>query len=182
MRAAPSTLETKIRRVAEVEEETIDRLAVEEPLEIRLSFTENGRRETRAISITMRTPGSDHDLAAGFLFTEGIVRSRDQITQIRHCGVPADKRGIQNTVVVELADDVDVDIERLKRNFYTTSSCGVCGKSSIEALHTGATRIESDLAVISERINELPDRLRAHQSVFDSTGGLHASALFDIDG
>jgi FdhD protein len=128
----------------------------------------------------MRTPGADYELAAGFLFTEGIVAGRDQITDIRNCGRPAPGKELINTILVELADDVAVDLKRLERNFYTTSSCGVCGKSSIEALHTGVKRTyKADLPQItSEILHSLPMLLRSSQSIFDTTGGLHASALF----
>lgn len=150
-----------------------DVLAVEEPLEIRLGFPDGTHK---AISITMRTPGDDGELAAGFLFTEGIISSPDQIEQIRHCGDGT------NTIRVDLHDCLDLDLKRLDRNFYTTSSCGVCGKASIEALATGVKRTESDTKVTPDVIHSLPLRLREAQSVFDTTGGLHASALFEADG
>ena len=187
-----STQAASIRRVVAgaATEDSPDVLAVEEPLEIRLGFPDGTHR---AISITMRTPGEDGELAAGFLFTEGILKSRDQIKQIRHCGLKIGKQsGVidrasalnSNTIRVDLNDGFDIDFKKLERHFYTTSSCGVCGKSSIEALRAGATelpdrerpKIESDL------INRLPAILRSSQDVFDQTGGLHASALFDADG
>lgn len=160
-----------------------DVLAVEEPLEIRIGLNVNGKIEHKAVSITMRTPGDDHSLAAGFLFTEGIVRSREQITRIRSCGIPAKANQAQNTVVVELAAGTEVDLKRLERNFYTTSSCGVCGKSSIEALHTGVQTVaDSDIRVNRDLIQQLPSSLLAAQDIFQTTGGLHASVLFDLDG
>ena len=160
-----------------------DSLAVEEPLEIRLGFPINDKIEHKAISITMRTPGDDRELAAGFLFTEGIIKTPDQIAHIRHCGLPDKEKNIQNTVVVELKENIDIDLKRLERNFYTTSSCGVCGKSSIEALHTGAKKLEARrLKFKAELLHGLPDILRAAQNVFEQTGGLHASALFNING
>ncbi len=160
-----------------------DFLAVEEPLEIRLGITKNGKSNQKAISITMRTPGSDFELAAGFLFTEGILTSSDQITWIRHFGAPIKINGLKNTVVVDLYEGVDVDVTRLERNFYTTSSCGVCGKSSIESLHTGVKHISSNGFTLKRGlIHRLPDILRKSQDVFEQTGGLHASALFDVDG
>ena len=192
MKSAPALSQVAVRRVVEgaVTENSPDILAVEEPLEIRLGFPDGTHR---AISITMRTPGEDGELAAGFLFTEGILKSRDQIKQIRHCGLKIGKQsGVidrasalnSNTIRVDLNDGFDIDFKKLERHFYTTSSCGVCGKSSIEALRAGATelpdrerpKIESDL------INRLPAILRSSQDVFDQTGGLHASALFDADG
>src|SRR2546430_1842847 len=107
MGPAAAILETRIRRIADVEEEVFDRLAIEEPLEIRLGFLEHGKRTTRAISVTMRTPGSDDELAAGFLFTEGIVRTPDQLVRIRHWPVMDEK---QNTILIDLADAVKVDL------------------------------------------------------------------------
>lgn len=178
-----------------------DLLAVEEPLEIRIGLRRNGRIEHKPISITMRTPGADIDLAAGFLFTEGIIHRPNQIKNIRHCGqgsepgagrVPAgaSPSGVQvatgstNTIRVDLHDGIDIDLKRLERNFYTTSSCGVCGKTSIEALHTGARSITDSYTprVSPALIHSLPASLRASQEVFESTGGLHASALFNTAG
>jgi FdhD protein len=159
-----------------------DTLAVEEPLEIRLGLNENGKFSHRAISITMRTPGNDFELAAGFLFTEAILTSRNQILNIKHCGkFPSS----ENTVRVDLDAGVKVDLEKLARNFYTTSSCGVCGKTSLEALNSaGAGFIKrKDFPKVSAKtIHLLPDKLRESQTVFDETGGLHAAALFDAEG
>jgi FdhD protein len=180
VKPSPALSQVSIRRVnGVVVENSPDVLAVEEPLEIRLGFPD---KTHRAISITMRTPGDDAELAAGFLFTEGIVTSPDQIKQIRHCG----KKDAEatNTIRVDLDDGVDIDFKRLERNFYTTSSCGVCGKSSIEALHTGAKKLSDPNGpqVAAQIIHSLPERLRAEQRTFDQTGGLHASALFDSSG
>jgi FdhD protein len=154
-----------------------DVLAVEEPLEIRLGCEVNGRRVHRGVSVTMRTPGQDYELAVGFLFTEGIITEREQLVGVRTCG-----KG--NVVRVDLRPEVVVDLVRLERHFYTTSSCGVCGKASLEAVRV-CSRIRSvegwpivDAAVI----HRLPATLRAAQAVFDQTGGLHASALFDPEG
>lgn len=166
-----------------------DRLAVEEPLEIRLGFPDG---KHRAVSITMRTPGDDAELAAGFLFTEGMIKSPGQIKQIRHCGLKiGSNKGTldraaalnSNTIRVDLADGSTVDLKKLERHFYTTSSCGVCGKSSIEALRTEAKPIaQSNLRASAEVIHSLPETLRRAQRVFEETGGLHASALFTADG
>ena len=161
-----------------------DVVATEEPLEIRLAYTRpDGRRAQKSISITMRTPGNDGELAAGFLLTEGIVASADQVDAIGPCGPPA-ANGLINVVRVDLAADVEVDLARLERHFYTSSSCGVCGKASLEAvaiqgrhdLHEFALKVRPDV------LGELPEKLRARQSVFDRTGGLHASGLFDARG
>jgi FdhD protein len=130
----------------------------------------------------MRTPNDDFALAAGFLFTEGILQSKNQIASIKHCGkFPIN----QNTVRVDLTPETTVNLEKLERNFYTTSSCGVCGKTSLEALTVaGARKINrSDSPKVSANtINKLPNKLREAQAVFDATGGLHAAALFDASG
>lgn len=169
-----------------------DVLAVEEPLEIRLAFTEAGKPIHRAISITMRTPGYDGELAAGFLFTEGILSSPDQVKQIRHCGLKIRKaKGViervsalnSNTIRVELADGVSVDLKKLERHFYTSSSCGVCGKSSIEALRSNIEKLADDgFSVTPDVVCALPEKLLAGQTAFAKTGGLHASALFSAGG
>jgi FdhD protein len=148
-----------------------DRLAVEEPLEIRLG--------ERSLSITMRTPGHDFELAAGFLLTEGIVRHTSDIEKIDFCGPSG------NVVRVDLAPGVAVDLKRLERHFYASSSCGVCGKSSIEALRVTipeAAHGGVSPAVSAEVLRGLPKTLRESQGLFDSTGGIHASALFDLEG
>jgi FdhD protein len=154
-----------------------DAVAVEEPLEIRLGLSEHGRVRHQAVSVTMRTPGNDFELAAGFLFTEGIIQRPDQVAGIKHCG---GKNNTTNTVRVDLLDGVTVDIKRLERNFYTTSSCGVCGKTSLEALATGARKIDArgSFKVAAGLIETLAGKLREQQHTFKSTGGLHAAALF----
>jgi FdhD protein len=145
-----------------------DRLAVEEPLELRLG--------ERGISITMRTPGNDPELAAGFLFTEGIVARAEDLAGIRHCGTSG------NVVRVDLRPEISVDLKRLERHFYTSSSCGVCGKSSIEALTRALAQVSPGLRVSSRVLRHLPETLRRSQQLFDRTGGMHASALFAADG
>jgi FdhD protein len=131
----------------------------------------------------MRTPGNDAELAAGFLFTEGIIRSVDDIERIGPCGPPA-ANGLINVVRVELGAGVKVDLDRLERHFYTSSSCGVCGKSSLDAVAVqGRYDIhDASFQVSSEVLGRLPEALRAHQAVFEATGGLHASGLFDAHG
>lgn len=176
--------ETPILRVSRNARSAADRdtLAVEEPLEIRLGLTENGKSAHRAVSITMRTPGSDFALAAGFLFTEGILNSKDQIAAIKHCGKFPHN---QNTVRIDLTAGTTVDLKKLERNFYTTSSCGVCGKSSLEALGVAGARKITSIdrpPVPGEIIHTLPGTVRRAQNIFDETGGLHAAALFDAFG
>lgn len=175
-----------VRRVGENQAGCIeqDSLAIEEPLEIRLGFTENGGRTHKSVSITMRTPGADFELAAGFLFTEGIVKSTAEIEKIQHCGVPVKNSVSRNTVRVDLRPGVTIDFKRLERHFYTSSSCGVCGKTSIEALETGVCKLREKAKPVftAEIVNHLPETLRRTQIVFDRTGGLHAAALFDSAG
>jgi FdhD protein len=154
-----------------------DLLAVEEPLEIRLAYERGGWPVQKSVSITMRTPGCDAELAAGFLFTEGIVDSAEQIASVR--------MEAENVALVELKPGVPVDLQRLERHFYTSSSCGVCGKTSIAALNLGGAgrrRLEEGPGVTPETIHALPGTLRETQAVFDRTGGLHAAALFDCSG
>ena len=161
-----------------------DSLAVEEPLEIRVSYVVDGRRRMDSLSVTMRTPGNDLDLAAGFLFTEQVIQSPDEIKNISHC-VPAGASGAAcNTVRVDLVDGVDFNLDRLRRNFYASSSCGVCGKASLEALEiNSAQRVpENGFRFAESVIHSLPDLLNASQPVFRQTGGLHAAALFDEQG
>jgi FdhD protein len=153
-----------------------DLLAIEEPLEIRIG--------DKTISITMRTPGHDFELAAGFLFTEGILEGSHQIQRIRRTGTNRNPRQAGNSVTVELNPDVEIDFDRLQRHFYTTSSCGVCGKASIEALQAQGCPVlpKYGLVVESAVIHRLPDVVRREQAVFERTGGLHAAALFDAHG
>lgn len=168
-----TTQQVMITRMANgSHEETGDVLAVEEPLEIRLQM---GTALPKSISITMRTPGADVSLATGFLYTEGILSSP---TQLKHV-IQLD----ENIILLSLADDVDIDLARLERNFYTTSSCGVCGKSSIESLRTVCpVAAEDNLQIPHSLIYSLPSLLRQQQDIFEHTGGLHASALFDKNG
>ncbi len=163
-----------------------DLLAVEEPLEIRLGFGPRQNRQQRGLAVTMRTPGvgaSEHDqeLALGFLFTEGIIRHRTDVLSCRHCVQDSTKQG--NIIRVELADDVVVDWARLERNVYTASSCGICGKASIEAVQALTPGpLSGGFSVEPTVIQALPDKLRAFQKTFAYTGGLHAAALFDESG
>ncbi len=161
-----------------------DSLAIEEPLEIRVSYVVDGCRRTDILCVTMRTPGLDLDLAAGFLFTEKVIQGPDEIKNISHC-VPAGVSGAAcNTVRVDLVDGVDFNLDRLRRNFYASSSCGVCGKASIEALGMdSAGRVpENGFRFAESIVHSLPDLLNASQPVFRQTGGLHAAALFGDQG
>jgi len=161
-----------------------DLLAVEEPLEIRLNYVTNGLPVTKNVSVTMRTPGNDAELAAGFLFTEGIIKSYNDIAEISHADI-ACAENKQNTILVELKEAIVPNLNNTERNFYTTSSCGVCGKGSISAIRTVSAFEQNggeDLTVSADMLFGLPDLLRAQQATFETTGGLHASALFNKNG
>jgi FdhD protein len=152
-------------------------LAVEEPLEIRINGT--------AITVTMRTPGSDVELAQGFMLTEGVVGQRDDIARVEYCrGAGADGTNTYNVLDVTLSDGVPTPSLDVTRNFYTTSSCGVCGKGSIDAVRTISRHSPGDdpTVVSSETLSAMPDQLRSAQRIFATTGGLHGAALFDADG
>lgn len=154
-----------------------DRLAAEEPMEIRV----NGR----PLTVTMRTPGNDFDLAVGFLVSEGVVHRATDVIAVRYCaGATADGSNTYNVVDVQLAANVPEPEASLERNFYTTSSCGLCGKASLEAVRTvSAWSVGEDpLHVPVDVVVSLPERLREAQKVFDSTGGLHAAGLFSATG
>lgn len=156
-----------------------DSVAIESPLEIRVVFSDGEKRKDRSLSITMRTPGDDHALAAGFLFSEGIITSPDQITSFESCGPVADTETTSNQLRVNLAAGFTVDISRLQRHFYTTSSCGVCGKASLDAVEAqNVSAITDDTVVLDpEIVLQMPQRLRDQQSIFGNTGGLHAAGL-----
>lgn len=161
-----------------------DLVATEEPFEIRLGyFRRDGSRAEEPVSITMRTPGDDEDLAVGFLFTEGIIRTGSDVQGVVARGQSA-AGGLINVVRVDLNPGVTVDFKRLERNFYMTSSCGVCGKASIDAVAVqGKYDIHAvDFKMTGEALGRLPTALKTRQAVFEQTGGLHASALFDASG
>jgi FdhD protein len=179
-----NSLAIKISKVSdEKRTEQQDRVAVEEPLEIQLSAATAAGSAAKSISITMRTPGDDRELALGFLLTEGVIQSADQVASVMHTG-PAAENGLQNTIRVELQADVDVALDKLERHFYTTSSCGVCGKASLDALHVSGLQSlgQHATAFSHDVIVALPDRVRAQQPLFAATGGLHAAAVFTADG
>lgn len=161
-----------------------DCLAVEEPLEIKIEWGEVIQRQQKSISITMRTPGHDFELAIGFLFTEGIIRSLDEVTDVAYCPTACKKTNNQNVVLVCLAPTTKVDLNRLERHFYTSSSCGVCGKASIEALQmNNLPPLPNTQPIFSSSIvHQLPNFLEQTQQVFSHTGGLHAAALFAPSG
>jgi FdhD protein len=159
----------RVTRSASTDDDDV--LAVEEPLEIRVAW---GGRE-KNISVTMRTPGDDFDLAAGFLFTEGLLTGAEDVVSIRHWGSP-------NIVRVALRDGVELDTTKLDRHFYTTSSCGVCGKTSIDALRVVTAPLANGYRPDAELIHRLPSLLEEGQTSFRRTGGLHGAAIFDAAG
>ncbi len=160
---------------------TDDSVTIEEPLEIRLAYGKAQQRSQQSISITMRTPGHDEELATGFLLSEGIIHGPGDVKSVAPCGPPVPPMGLRNVVRVELHESVSVDLARLERHFYTTSSCGVCGKTSLEALQTQKPKSDDAdvLRVIPQQLTTLSDQLGALQTIFARTGGLHAAGLFD---
>lgn len=149
-----------------------DYLAAEEPLEIRV--------DGRSLSVTMRTPGDDEELAAGFLLTEGIIQRRAQILAIQHAGKAA---GPECNIVNANLSDSNFELGQMQRNFFAASSCGICGKATIASVRNRGLRAPAAGAAIDPRVLcKLPERLRENQQVFGRTGGLHAAALFDLDG
>jgi FdhD protein len=159
-----------------------DRLAAEEPLEIRLRWWQDGEVVEKPIAVTMRTPGDDFELAVGFLFGEGIIKQRRDFVEVAYC-LDANEQQNFNIVSVMLMPDVSFDMSRLDRHFYTTSSCGVCGKAALEALEIeGCDVLPPGFTVDADVIKSLPETLREAQAVFEQTGGLHAAGLFDRQG
>jgi FdhD protein len=163
---------------------TPDLLAIEEPLEIRLAYGSPKDPMAHNLAVTMRTPGHDADLALGFLFTEGIITQASAVDSIQPVWVPC-RENRENVILVTLAEGVNPNLGKAGRNFYTTSSCGVCGKASIDAIRTVSSagpRKESQNCLDPDLILGLPEKLSAVQEVFAGTGGLHAAALFSADG
>ena len=161
----------------------IDHVAIEEPLEIRVVSGPETKRRGKSLSITMRTPGHDEELALGFLFTEGILTSIAQVVRVEYCGPLAEGQKQKNTIRIELSNDAEFDPQKLQRHFYTTSSCGVCGKASLEALYQQSfAPVTSQLQISASKVSELPSRLRCQQESFQRTGGIHAAGMFDREG
>ena len=175
----PSIIQVRIKKASDSKMLDLDdHLAIEEPLEILLQYFLEGKYKIRNISVTMRTPGSDNELAVGFLFTEGIIQSRSQLQEVRE----SDSNG--NRVQIILEKRATPLLRNSERNFYTTSSCGVCGKESIEAIKTISVYPDclDEISLNTKLFYTLQDQLKKQQVIFESTGGLHASALFDLDG
>lgn len=161
-----------------------DLLAVEEPLEIRLKYSYEDTLVEKSISVTMRTPGNDFELVTGFLFTENIIADNQCIDKIYYCSQVKSDEEVGNILIVVLKEGTAVDLKQLERHFYTSSSCGVCGKSSIEAIRTTINQdwFKSTFSVKPGLIMQLPKLLKQDQLIFDHTGGLHAAGLFDLEG
>lgn len=148
-----------------------DTLVREEPLEIRVRGT--------SVAVTMRTPGHERELAAGFLLSEGLISHRDEIIEIAPC---LESDSPENTLNIFVAPSTKIDLTRLTRHVFASSSCGICGKASIESVHQHFSPIESNSAIAAEMLVDLPNRMRAAQKAFSQTGGVHAAAVFDLEG
>jgi len=170
------TTSVEVTRVAApADDRADDVVAIEEPLEIRAAWTHGGEPREKNISVTMRTPGDDFDLAVGFLFTESLITGGGDVESVRHWGSP-------NRVRVDLARHAKIDTSKLERHFYTTSSCGICGKTSIEALRVVTSPLPPREAVERAVIHRLPSLLSEAQPAFRATGSVHGAAIFDRDG
>ena len=165
-------------------ENTDDFISIEEPLEISLKYQDQNKWLTNSLSITMRTPGHDEDLVRGFLFNEQIIQNLNEIESIQSIGEKVGQYKIQNKILITLNNSKNINISKIKRDFLTNSSCGVCGKSSLDALEIikkeKTFKVEPKLT--KEIIIKSPSILRQNQSEFSKTGGIHASGLFSSDG
>jgi FdhD protein len=164
-------------------EKIVDILAREEPLEIRLAYFKGKDILQKALSVTMRTPGNDVDLALGFLLSEGIIKEKADVIKAEYLAHKSDLSR-ENRLLIGLSRDVDFDIKKLERHFYTSSSCGVCGKASIEAIQTKCDlQLTHNQPIVDNNIiSSLPNILRDSQDLFEKTGGIHAAGLFDVKG
>lgn len=181
-KAVPTGSQAVLKVDGKSRRKEMDRLAVEEPMEIRVRWQDDGAVQEKSIAITMRTPGDDFELAAGFLFAEGIVSGREEVVDIAYCLDPEEPQE-RNVVTVTVAPGICVDVERLQRNVVAYSSCGLCGKATLESLDmAGCQPVEGTVQVPTDVLRSLPDRMRAGQASFEETGGLHAAALFAGDG
>jgi len=175
----------KITKVSINKNELVnDLVAAEEPLEVRIGFGALDAREEKRIAVIMRTPGNDFELALGFLITEGVLKSTSDILSIKYCTNKGKIEEAGNVLRVELKPELVFDISKLDRNFYMNSSCGVCGKSSIESLESICPFeiIRPTEKLTKEIVFGLPEKLRTEQAIFEHTGGLHAVGLFKLNG
>ena len=161
-----------------------DLISIEEPLEISLKYNKQDKWITSSLSITMRTPGHDKDLVRGFLFNEQIIQNLDEIDNIESIGDKVGQYKIQNKILITISNSKNIDISKIKRDFLTNSSCGVCGKSTLDALEIIKKEKTSNIEpkLTKEVIIQSPSILRQNQSEFSKTGGIHASGLFSSDG
>ncbi len=161
-----------------------DLISIEEPLEISIKYKEQNEWKTNSLSITMRTPGHDDDLVRGFLFNEQIIQNLNEITKIESTGEKVGQYKIQNQILITLNNSKNINISKIKRDFLTNSSCGVCGKSSLDALEIikKEKTFNSEPKLTKEIIIKSPSILKKNQSEFSKTGGIHASGLFSSDG
>ena len=174
-----------VSKIKSSKEEVIkDSVSVEEPLEMRLKYKKDGKLETQNISITMRTPGNDEDLIRGFLFNERIIENMNEIDNVQHIGDPVGDYNLHNTIEATINKTDNLDIGKLKRNFVTNSSCGVCGKTSLDSIEVLKNdKLDLSFPKIKEDIIlKSPSLLMNEQSEFAKTGGIHASALIDEAG
>lgn len=175
----------QITKVNEMSSQTIDDIiVVEEPLEIRLGYGPMDMRDEINVSITMRTPGNDFELATGFLFTEGVIKSGEDILSIKYCTNHQKSEQQYNIVRVELMPHIGFDASAFNRNFYMTSACGICGKASIDAIavHCIKSELNDSLKIDKQLVFSLSDKLKQKQTIFNNTGGIHAAALFSNKG
>lgn len=175
-------MRTRILEVGDTSEERVDQVAAEEPLEIRVVAGEGERRAAHSIAVTMRTPGHDFELAAGFLLSEGVLSNGKDLWRMARCG-DADPETADNVVEAHLVPGTEFDPERFSRHVYTSSSCGICGKASIERL-TDVCPVAptGDLSIDPAVVRTLPQAMRESQALFTRTGGLHAAGLFSTSG
>lgn len=161
-----------------------DLLATEEPLEINLIYGPEDRRQEQPLAVTMRTPGNDEELALGFLFTEGIISGKKDVIQIKHCETVSDEAARGNVLKIHLHPNLPFDATANQRHFYTNSSCGVCGKTSIESVYQVACyRLDPSMPQLDAAlVHTLPGILRDRQALFEHTGGIHAAGIFDTSG
>ena len=161
-----------------------DHISIEEPVEIIIKYKDKEVWVEKTISVTMRTPGDDEDLVRGFLFNEKIIEKIDYIEKIELTGKPTEQYGLKNKIIVTINNSDNIDVDKIKRNFLTNSSCGVCGKSSLDALEIIKKDkiLKSNPKISKEVLMSSPKKLRKNQSEFSKTGGIHASGLFSAQG
>ena len=171
-----------VRQINDEATEVDDLVVVEEPLEIRLGYGPENDRKQLSLSVTMRTPGKDEELTIGFLFSEGIINSKADVLSVKYCEDLGKHEQRENIMRAELGPSIELDPGVFKRNFYTTSSCGVCGKASIDQVKVHCERIGGNIKINKRLLHQIPSKLQEAQIVFKHTGGLHASAMFDLEG